>query len=183
MIGKELLFISRLPSYTLKHTVIRILLVSFTGFLFLFIAASITSGSSFEIIPVQYFRVMLVFVIGTEINVFLDNIAEYFFPIPQKIGIRVSMHLVFCTLFAWAAVVYFENLAGSDNLLQEPIVRLMLVLGGIFVFICWWFPSGCALPRNGLFRKGNWKNFSRQNCSATTIHCRISLTRIFFLTT
>ena len=45
------------------------------------------------------------------------------------------MHLVFCTLFAWAAVVYFENLVGSNNLIREPIVRLMLVLGGIFVFI------------------------------------------------
>lgn len=135
MIGKKLLFITRLPSYTLKHTAIRILLVSFTGFLFLFIAANITSDSSFEITPVQYFRVMLVFVIGTEINVFLDNMAEYFFPIPQKIGLRISMHLVFCTLFAWAAVVYFENLVGSNNLIREPIVRLMLVLGGIFVFI------------------------------------------------
>jgi hypothetical protein len=36
MIGKNLLFISKLPTYTLKHTAIRMLLVGFTGFLFLF---------------------------------------------------------------------------------------------------------------------------------------------------
>ncbi|HSO87883.1 MAG TPA: histidine kinase [Draconibacterium sp.] len=135
MIGKNLLFISKLPTYTLKHTAIRMLLVGFTGFLFLFIAVKFSPVNTIEITSVQYLRVILIFIIGSEINVFLDNVAEHFFPIPEKIGLRIAMHLVFSVLFAWVAVVYFESLMDSGNLLKEPVVKLMLVLGGIFIFI------------------------------------------------
>ena len=135
MIGKNLLFISKLPTYTLKHTAIRMLLVGFTGVLFLFIAVSFSPKNTIEITAVQYLRVILIFIIGSEINVFLDNVAEHFFPIPEKIGLRIAMHLVFSVLFAWVAVVYFESLMDSGNLLKEPVVKLMLVLGGIFIFI------------------------------------------------
>ncbi len=135
MIGKNLLFISKLPTYTLKHTAIRMLLVGFTGFLFLFIAVSFSPKNTIEITSVQYLRVILIFIIGSEINVLLDNVAEHFFPIPEKIGLRIAVHLVFSVLFAWVAVVYFESLMDSGNLLKEPVVKLMLVLGGIFIFI------------------------------------------------
>ena len=135
MIGKNLLFISKLPTYTLKHTAIRMLLVGFTGVLFLFIAVSFSPKNTIEITAVQYLRVILIFIIGSEINVFLDNVAEHFFPIPEKIGLRIAMHLVFSVLFAWVAIVYFESLMNSGNLLKEPVVKLMLVLGGIFIFI------------------------------------------------
>ncbi len=135
MIGKNLLFISKLPTYTLKHTAIRILLVGFTGFLFLFIAVNFSAKNTIEITSVQYFRVILIFIIGSEINVFLDNVAEHFFPIPEKIGLRIAMHLIFSVLFAWVAVVYFESLMESGSLLKEPVVKLMIVLGGIFIFI------------------------------------------------
>lgn len=135
MIGKNLLFISKLPTYTLKHTAIRMLLVGFTGFLFLFIAVNFSPVNTIEITSVQYLRVILIFIIGSEINVLLDNVAEHFFPIPEKIGLRIAMHLVFSVLFAWVAVVYFESLMDSGNLLKEPVVKLMLVLGGIFIFI------------------------------------------------
>lgn len=135
MIGKGLRFVSKLPSYTVKHTVIRIVLVGFTAFLFLFIAANITQRKDVEVTIVNYIQVMLFFIVGSEINVLLDNITEHFFPIPEKIGIRIFLHLFISVAFAWAAVVYFQNLLGSENLLQEPIVRLMMVLAGIFVFI------------------------------------------------
>lgn len=145
MIGKNLLFISKLPTYTLKHTAIRMLLVGFTGVLFLFIAVSFSPKNTIEITAVQYLRVILIFIIGSEINVFLDNVAEHFFPIPEKIGLRIAMHLLFSVLFAWVAIVYFESLMNSGNLLKEPVVKLMLVLGGIFIFILLVFSVGLRI--------------------------------------
>jgi hypothetical protein len=135
MIGKNLLFISKLPSYTLKHTLIRILLVGFTGFLFLFIAVNFSPNNNLEITSIIYLRVILIFIIGSEINVLIDNMAEHFFPIPEKIGLRIAMHLLFSVLFAWAAVFYFERFIAGEGLLKEPVVRLMIVLGGLFIFI------------------------------------------------
>jgi hypothetical protein len=145
MIGKNLLFISKLPSYTLRHAIIRILLVGFTGFVFLFIAANFSQNNSFEITSVQYLQVIVIFIIGSEINVLLDNVAEYFLPIPEKIVLRIVMHLVFSILFAWSAVVYFERLMDSGDLLKEPVVRLMLVLGGLFIFILLVFSIGLRI--------------------------------------
>jgi len=145
MIGKNLLFISKLPTYTLKHTAIRMLLVGFTGFLFLFIAVSFSPKNSMEITSINYVRVILIFIIGSEINVLIDNLAEHFLPIPEKIGLRISMRLFFSILFAWAAVIYFERLMDSGNLLKEPVVKIMLVLGGIFIFMLLVFSVGLRI--------------------------------------
>jgi hypothetical protein len=112
---------------------------------FLFIAANFSQNNSFEITSVQYLQVIVIFIIGSEINVLLDNVAEYFLPIPEKIVLRIVMHLVFSILFAWSAVVYFERLMDSGDLLKEPVVRLMLVLGGLFIFILLVFSIGLRI--------------------------------------
>ncbi len=133
MKGKELQFISQLPSYNLKNTAIRILSVGFVGFLFMFIA---TNNIKTEV-PAsidKYFRVMAIFILLSEANVFIDYISEFILPIPEKIGIRALTHVVVSIILAFIIISTLERWVDHKDILNEPIVRIMIVLGFVFIF-------------------------------------------------
>ncbi|MBN2484623.1 MAG: histidine kinase [Bacteroidales bacterium] len=136
MINRELHFISKLSSYSLKSTALRIIMVGCTGFVFLFFATTITLDSStMPVSAKEYIRVVILFILISEANVLLDNVSERFLPIPEKIGLRIVLHIFVSTMMAWLSILYFEKLVGYENLLNERMTRLMIALGVIFILI------------------------------------------------
>jgi len=134
MKNNELHFISRLSTYTFKTTLMRILMVSFVGAFFLFLAENVTSEIELNVPLYVYLQVVAVFIALTEANVLFDNLSERFFPIPSKIKIRVLIHFCLSLTIGIFAILYFDNFSVFENILKQRIVWLMVVLGLIFVF-------------------------------------------------
>ncbi|MBP7504957.1 MAG: histidine kinase, partial [Prolixibacteraceae bacterium] len=85
--------------------------------------------------PVQYFKVVLIFNIITELNVLLDNLSERYFPIPSRIITRVLLHFLLSLTIGLFALIYFERQIKYLEVLQEPITWLLFAFGLFFVFI------------------------------------------------
>ncbi len=133
--NKELDSISSLSSYKARSILFRIGIVSAVALAFMLMAARVIGGNAAHIPPLQYFQVVLLFNIITELNVLLDNISERYFPIPSKIRTRVLFHFLLSSLIGFFALLYFNNQVKYVEVLQEPITWLMLAFGLIFVFI------------------------------------------------
>jgi LytS/YehU family sensor histidine kinase len=134
MNNSELHFISRLSDYSLRSIVIRITMVSAVGLLFLFLAINIAGDGEVKVTALEYFQVVLIFNIITEINVLIDHLAERFLPIPEKIKLRVVLHFAISLLLAMAAVFYFSMIVKEALFFSHPIVQLMMLFGLIFIF-------------------------------------------------
>ena len=134
MVSKELLFISQLSSYTLKASLTRLILVTATGCILLFLSSTLVDDTRLVIPAGGYIRVILTFLIISESNVLLDNLSERFLPIPEKIGLRITLHLIVSIIIAWLALIFFDQLIGID-IFKDRVVRLMVALGKIFVII------------------------------------------------
>ena len=145
MKDNQLHFISRLSSYALKTTLIRIFIVGAIGLFFLFFASRITDDTRIEIPFGYYIRVALIFIIVSEVNVGLDHLSEKLFPIPEKLRTRIILHFILSVIFIILALIYFEQLVGYETLLKERIVRLMLALGVIFIFVLVFFALGIRI--------------------------------------
>ncbi|MGD9993533.1 MAG: sensor histidine kinase [Salinivirgaceae bacterium] len=128
-------FLSRLSTYNLKNTGIRILLVGLTGAFFLVLATNVTAKMELNIPFKIYLQVILTFIILAEVNVLFDNLAERFFPIPEKIKARVLIHILISLTLGLLAIAYFDRISVFENLLKQRIVWLLIVLGLIFIFI------------------------------------------------
>lgn len=135
MKNSELHFLSRLSAYTLKSFLIRIVMVSGVGLLFLFLAIRIAGDDSIQVSALEYFQVVIIFNIISESNVLIDHLAERFLPIPEKISLRVILHIFVSLLIAVAAVFYFLLLVKDALFFSNPIVQLMMFFGLIFIFI------------------------------------------------
>lgn len=133
--NKELGFISSLSSYKARAILFRIGTVSAAALAFMLVAARLIGGNAANIPPLQYFKVVLLFNIITELNVLLDNVSEHYFPIPSKIKVRVLLHFLLSLLIGFFALLYFERQIKYIEVLQEPITWLMFAFGLIFVFI------------------------------------------------
>lgn len=144
MKNKELQFISQLPNYTFKHTLIRVVFVSIVGLIFMFIATN-NIKTDIPTSAGKYIRVMLIFIFLAETNVFIDYISERFFPIPDKIGIRVIVHIVVSITLAGIVISTLEMWVDHNDLLKEPIVRIMIVLGVVFIFMLIIFTIGIRI--------------------------------------
>lgn len=131
----ELHFLSRLSTYTLKNTAIRVFLVGAVGALFLLLASEVTAEMELDIPLHIYAQVILTFIILSEVNVLFDNLAERFFPIPEKIRIRVIMHFAISLTVGLLAIAYFDSISVFENLLKQRIVWLLIALGLLFIFI------------------------------------------------
>ncbi len=83
----------------------------------------------------EYLQVVIIFNIISEINVLIDHLAERFLPIPEKISLRVVLHILVSLLVAVAAVFYFSLMVREASFFSYPIVQLMMFLGLIFIFI------------------------------------------------
>jgi len=131
----ELHFISRLSSYTYKHVFIRLVLVSSSAVLFLFLAIN-SADEYMEVTIANYLQVILIFNIISESNVFLDHLGERFLPIPENIKTRIILHLLLSLIIGIAAVFYFSQIIIKDELFfTNSIVQLMIFFGLIFIFI------------------------------------------------
>jgi len=135
MKNSELHFLSRLSAYTLQSVSIRLALVSGVGLLFFFLAIEIAGDTTFRVTPLEYFQVVLIFNIISEINVFIDHLAERFLPIPEKFSSRVVLHFFVSLLLAVAVVFYFSQIIKEAFFFSHPIVQLMMLFGLIFIFI------------------------------------------------
>lgn len=131
----ELHFLSRLSAYTWQSVFIRLALVSGVGLLFFFLAIEIAGDTSIQVTPLEYFQVVLIFNIISEINVLIDHLAERFLPIPEKFTTRVVVHFFVSLLLAVAVVFYFSQIIKDAYFFAHPIVQLMMLLGLIFIFI------------------------------------------------
>src|SRR6056297_1867071 len=100
MNNSELHFLSRLSAYTLKSFLIRLALVSGVGLLFMFLSIEIAGEEGIHITVLEYVQVVLIFNIISESNVFIDHLAERFLPIPEKLSLRVVLHIVVSLLIA-----------------------------------------------------------------------------------
>ncbi|MBI9063947.1 MAG: histidine kinase [Marinilabiliaceae bacterium] len=135
MQNHELHFISRLPTYTATNTLIRIVLVGLVGTLFLILATNVTSEMELAIPFSIYVRVIITFIILSECNVIFDNIAERFFPIPERIKTRVFLHFVISLTIGFLSILYFDRINVMEDFLKQRIVWLLLAFGLLFVFI------------------------------------------------
>lgn len=135
MKNKELHFLSRLSAYTWQSVLIRLALVSGVGLLFFFLSIEIAGDKSIQVTPLEYFLVVLIFNIISESNVFTDHLAERFLPIPEKLSLRVVLHILVSLLIAVGAVFYFSLIAKEALFFSHPIVQLMMLFGLIFIFI------------------------------------------------
>lgn len=133
--NRELHFLSRLSAYTLKSFLIRVLLVSGVGLLFLFFAIEITGDKNIRVTGLEYFQVVLIFNVISESNVFLDHLGERFFPIPEKLSLRVVLHILVSLIIANGSVFYFLLIVKDALFFTHPIVQLMMLFGLIFIFI------------------------------------------------
>ncbi|MDY0078608.1 MAG: histidine kinase [Bacteroidales bacterium] len=135
MKDKEIHFFSKLSDYTLKSMLIRVAWVSGVGLLFFFFSIKIAGDINLHVSVLEYFQVVLIFNIISESNVFIDHLAERFLPIPEKISLRVILHLFVSLIIAIAAVFYFSLIVREAPFFSHPIVQLMMFLGLIFIFI------------------------------------------------
>jgi two-component system, LytTR family, sensor kinase len=135
MENSELHFLSRLSAYTLKSCLIRLALVSSVGLLFLFLSIEIAGEKGIQISILEYVQIVLIFNIISESNVFIDHLAERFLPIPEKLSLRVVLHIFVSLLIAVATVIYFYLIVKDALFFSHPIVQLMMLFGLIFIFI------------------------------------------------
>ncbi len=147
----ELHFISRLPTYTLKNTLIRVLMVSVVGILFLLLATNVTLEIDLNVPLHIYFQVIVVFVILSEANVLFDNLAERFFPIPEKIKSRILLHFAISVIIGIASIIYFDRISVFENILKQRIVWLLMALGLIFIFFLIMFSIGLRITEKWIW--------------------------------
>jgi len=131
----ELHYLGRLSAYTLKSVLIRLALVSGVGLLFFFLSIKIMGDSTVQVTKLEYFQVVLIFNIISEMNVLIDHLSERFLPITEKISLRVVFHFVVSLIIAVAVVFYFSLIVKDALFFSHPIVQLMMLLGLIFIFI------------------------------------------------
>ncbi|MBZ0243992.1 MAG: histidine kinase, partial [Bacteroidales bacterium] len=105
------------------------------GLLFFFFSIKIAGDVNLQVSVFEYFQVVLIFNIISESNVFIDHLAERFLPIPEKISLRVILHVFVSLIIAIAAVFYFSLIVRDAPFFSYPIVQLMMFLGLIFIFI------------------------------------------------
>ena len=135
MSHNKLHFLSQLSAYTVKSVFIRLSLVSGVGLLFFFLSIKIAGDSTIRVTALEYLQVVIIFNIISEINVLIDHLAERFLPIPEKISLRVVLHILVSLLVAVAAVFYFSLIVKEALFFSHPIVQLMMLFGLIFIFI------------------------------------------------
>ncbi len=135
MKNRELHFLSRLSAYTLKSFIIRISLVSGVGLMFLFLAREFAGDQRISVTGLEYFQVVLFFNIISESNVLIDHLAERFLPIPDKLSLRVVLHIFVSLIIAVCTVLYFSIIVKDALFFSYPIVQLMMFFGLIFIFI------------------------------------------------
>ncbi|MBN2634871.1 MAG: histidine kinase [Prolixibacteraceae bacterium] len=131
----ELHFLSRLSAYTWQSVLIRLALVSGVGLLFFFLSIEIVGDPTIRVTTLEYFQVVLIFNIISEINVLIDHLAERFLPIPEKFTSRVVLHFFVSLLLAVAVVFYFSQIIQEAYFFSHPIVQLMMLFGLIFIFM------------------------------------------------
>jgi two-component system, LytTR family, sensor kinase len=135
MESPELHFISRLSDYSLRSVLTRIALVSGTAVLFLFMAVQVAGDAGIEVSAFDYFRTVLAFNIITEANVLFDHLAERSLPIPEKISLRLILHIVISLLLGGVLLGTFIFTDQLDILFLHPLMHLMILLGFIFIII------------------------------------------------
>ena len=135
MKNNELHFLSQLSAYTLESFFFRLVLVSGVGLLFFFLSIEIAGDATIQVSAFEYFQVAFIFNIISESNVLIDHLAERFLPIPEKISLRVILHVFVSLLIGFSTIFYFTKIVKDVLIFSHPFVQLMIFLGLIFIFI------------------------------------------------
>ena len=147
----ELNFLRRFPGFTLKSTLTRVLLVTLTGICFLVLATNVTVEMEMDVPMHIYVQVIVTFIILSESNVLFDNLAERFFPIPDRIKTRISIHFLLSFLLGFLSIAYFDRISVFENLLKQRIVWQLIVLGFLFIFILIMFSIGLRITEKWIW--------------------------------
>lgn len=134
MKNKQLQYISQLSSYRPRSIIFRLTSVSFVAFLFMFIA-ELLINQNLTITFLAYVKVIFIFLVISESNVFVDNLSERYFPIPSKVVLRGILHVIVSLLIGFIAVLYFHYQVKEVEVINQPITWLMFAFGFIFIFI------------------------------------------------
>lgn len=135
MESKQLQFISQLSSYQPKSIIFRLATVSTVALLFMLLSEILVGKSDFSIPLIQHLKVIIIFNIISESNVFLDNLSERYFPIPSKVTVRALLHFLLSLFIGFMAILYFQNQIKVVSIINQPITWLMFAFGFIFIFI------------------------------------------------
>lgn len=127
--------VSNLLAYSVKSIVIRVLLVSIFSFSFLFLAVNTTDQQYLPVSYWEYAQVILALIICSELNIVLDVIAERLFPIPEKLRTRILLHLLLSSIIGVITYSYFNNLYKEEHFIDNPVVKLMIAFGIIFIIM------------------------------------------------
>lgn len=130
---------TRLPSYTPANLFIRITIVSLIAVGVLHLISAVMKpldGYSDEKIPAVFYVVMILsFTVLAELQIILDNILERFFPIPDKIKLRIMIQVAVGILF----LIVTHSLVSSYLVAQvdipnaKPGIMMGLLTGLVFV--------------------------------------------------
>ncbi|HON18524.1 MAG TPA: histidine kinase [Salinivirgaceae bacterium] len=148
---KDFHFISRITSYTTRYTILRIAIVTLIGALFLLLATNVTSDFEQKIPFHIYIQVITTFVLLSEANVLFANLAERFFPIPEKIKSRIVIHFIISVGLGLISIAYFSSLNIVENILQQRIVWLLIALGLFFIFYLIMFSIGLRITEKWIW--------------------------------
>jgi sensor histidine kinase YesM len=135
MYSNDLKFISGLSSYKPVKVLIRILVVSLVGVALMLFSVNTTGVKGVKTDVWAYLHIIITFNIIAECNVLLDNIAERFLPLPEKLRFRILLHLLLSIIIGWIAVAYYSRTLAREEFFDNPTVRLLFAFGLVFVLV------------------------------------------------
>lgn len=130
---KTLRFFRMLPSYRLGWVLVRVFFVTAFAIGTIIFARNVSDSGNIILLWTDLLRVAIIFNLLAELNIVFDNVAERILPIPRFMLIRVLSHILLSIIIGVGAIAYFENYLGDLKFFDQPIARLMIVFGLIFV--------------------------------------------------
>lgn len=131
----------RIPNYTSYSILFRVLFNSLIAVLIVQFMVYAVKNSTPEALTkeapefIDYLRVILYFNLLSEIQIVVDVILEYFFPIPKKIKIRIALQIFLGLLLIVVFVQVMTNFNHEYAEILKTAYFLGIVLGLVFVTI------------------------------------------------
>ena len=127
---------TRLPNYTFSSVLIRFTIVSFVGII---IMQLIIHSSDLTTLRrpnfFDYFRVILSFNLLSEMHIVLDNILEYFLPIPEKLRRRFAIQIPLNIVLIIVVFQFMNLISPHDSDAPKSVLYMGFALGLVFVTI------------------------------------------------
>ncbi len=110
-------------------------IVSMVSVLMMYMGIRISGNLEGNDLGLYYIKVIIVFNLLSEGNILLDNILERFYPVPKRLSLRILFHILFSSIFAFVTLRYFSMEFADVDIINLPLVQLMITFGLFFLFI------------------------------------------------